>query len=245
MIQTRNENTDKNDPSLKIHGLSATEYDEQYYREHVSGGLDYLGHGYWQESYAQMVTEATLQNTYDRPFVVDAGCACGSILNGFRKEEIYEGVLGVDLSEYMIRLGRKHFGYSEAELQIGSITDIPITRGSVTLLHSAQVLEHIDDSLTDDILDEFARVLRQGGRAFICLDAIRYGENKEMYMGDPTHVNIQPLQYWTSKFQQRGLFFDVEAYNRFVRSSRGPTEGDPRSFFDHYPYWSVWTLIKL
>ena len=27
------------------------------------------------ESYAAMVTEATLQSTYSNPFVVDAGCA--------------------------------------------------------------------------------------------------------------------------------------------------------------------------
>ena len=230
---------------MSIPGLTATQYDDQYYREHVQGGLDYLGHGYWQESYAQMVSEASLQDTYDNPFIVDAGCACGSILNGFRKLKLYDGVLGIDLSEYMVLLGRKHFGYSEAELQIGSITDIPVPRGSVTLLHSAQVLEHVSNELIDDILDEFARVLRQGGRAFICLDAIRHNENKDMYMGDPTHVNIQPVNYWTKKFQQRGLLFDIEAYNRFVRSSRGPTEGDPLSFFAHYPAWSVWTLIKL
>jgi hypothetical protein len=66
-----------------------------------------------------------------------------------------------------------------------------------------------------------------------------------MYMGDPTHLNIQPINYWTEKFQRRGLFFDVEAYNRFVRSSRGPTQGLEKSFFQHYPYWSVWTLVKL
>lgn len=231
--------------SIAPAGLTAIEYDQQYYQEHVDGGLDYLGHGYWQVSYAQMVTEATLQDSYEAPFVVDAGCACGSILNGFRKTNAYKNVLGVDISDFMVSLGRKHFEYSDSELQVGSITDIPVPRSSVSLLHSAQVLEHIPEVLMDDILDEFSRVLKIGGRAFICLDAIRHGENREMYMGDPTHVNIQPIEYWTKKLQQRGLFFDVEAYNRFVCSKRGPTEGDSRSFFEHYPYWSVWTLIKL
>ena len=42
-------------------------------------------------------------------------------------------------------------------------------------------------------------------------------------MGDPTHVNIQPVLYWTQKLQRRGLYFDIEAYNRFARSRRGPT----------------------
>jgi ubiquinone/menaquinone biosynthesis C-methylase UbiE len=115
----------------------------------------------------------------------------------------------------------------------------------VSLLHSAQVLEHIPTELMDSILDEFARVLRPGGRAFLCLDALREGETKEMYMGDPTHVNIQPVLYWTEKLQKRGLLFDIEAYNRFVRSRRGPTNGDPRSFYETYVNWSAWTLIRV
>jgi ubiquinone/menaquinone biosynthesis C-methylase UbiE len=152
--------------------------------------------------------------------------------------------MGVDLSEHMVRLGRRHFGYRETELIAGSIAQMPAESGSATLLHSAQVLEHIPDKLVDPILDEFARVLRPGGRAFLCLDALRLGETREMYMGDPTHVNIQPVLYWTEKLQRRGLLFDIEAYNRFARSRRGPTAGDPRSFFEMYGNWSLWTLVR-
>lgn len=224
--------------------LKSLEYNQEYYKEHAEAGLDYLGHGYWQESYGLMVSEATQQKSYDRPIVVDAGCACGSILTGFRKTGIFSRVFGMDMSEYMIALGRGHFGYSDQDLVSGTIARMPLESNSVSLVHSAQVLEHIPDEYTDDVLDEFARVLRPGGRAFLCLDAIRAGEQKEMYMGDPTHFNIQPVSYWTEKLQKRGLLFDVEAYNYFVRSRRGPTEGDPRSFFETYPYWSAWTLIK-
>jgi ubiquinone/menaquinone biosynthesis C-methylase UbiE len=228
------------DPTL----LTATEYNEQYYQEHASAGLDYINHGYWHESYARMVTESTLQSAYSGPFIVDAGCACGSILKGFKDLTVYKRVLGVDLSNHMIELGRKHLGYAHSELVAGSIANIPAESQSVSLLHSAQVLEHIPDALVNPILDEFARVLRPGGRAFLCLDALREGERTEMYMGDPTHVNIQPVLYWTEKLQKRGLLFDIEAYNRFARSSHGPTAGDPRSFFETYVNWSAWTLIR-
>jgi ubiquinone/menaquinone biosynthesis C-methylase UbiE len=225
--------------------LKSLVYNEDYYTEHKDAGLDYLGHGYWQESYAAMVSEATLQDTYDEPTFFDGGAACGSILTGFKKTGLFKSVTGVDLSEHMVKLGREHFGLSDREIIAGSIADIPLESGSITLAHSAQVLEHIPDDLTDAILDEFARILRPGGRAFLCLDAIRHGESKEMYMGDPTHFNIKPVMYWTKKLQDRGLYFDIEAYNRFVQSTRGPTEGDPRSFYQHYPYWSAWTLIKV
>jgi ubiquinone/menaquinone biosynthesis C-methylase UbiE len=225
--------------------LTSLSFDDKYYREHADAGLDYLGHGYWHDSYAGMVTESTLQSTYASPFILDAGCACGSILKGFKDTSIYSRVLGVDLSEHMIKLGRKHFSYTDAELVAASIANIPAESQSVSLLHSAQVLEHIADEFIDPILDEFIRVLRPGGRAFLCLDALRDGEAKEIYMGDPTHVNIKPVLYWTERLQKRGLFFDIEAYNRFVRSRRGPTAGDPRSFFETYTHWSAWTLIRV
>jgi ubiquinone/menaquinone biosynthesis C-methylase UbiE len=231
--------------TTEIKMLTAQQFNEQYYREHADAGLDYLNHGYWHQSYAAMVTESTLQSTYSNPVIVDAGCACGSILKGFKDLSLYKIVLGVDLSEHMIRLGRSHFGYSQRELVAGSIANIPAAPRSVSLLHSAQVLEHIPDELIDPILDEFARVLRPGGRAFLCLDALREGETKDIYMGDPTHVNIQPVFYWTEKLQSRGLLFDIEAYNRFVRSRRGPTAGDSRSFFETYANWSAWTLIRV
>lgn len=225
--------------------LTAVSYDKRYYVEHAEAGLDYLNHGYWHNSYAAMVTELTLQSAYIDPFIVDAGCACGSILKGFKGLSLYKKVLGIDLSEHMVVLGRRRFRFSEAELVAGSIANIPAELQSVSLLHSAQVLEHIPDEMINSILNEFARVLRPGGRAFLCLDAVRDGETRDIYMGDPTHVNIQPVNYWTEKLQRRGLLFDIEAYNRFARSRRGPTKGDPRSFYETYAHWSAWTLIRL
>jgi ubiquinone/menaquinone biosynthesis C-methylase UbiE len=225
--------------------LTAINYDKQYYEEHAAAGLDYLGHGYWQESYGLMVAEATQQASYDNPVMLDGGAACGSILNGFRKTGVFERVIGFDLSHHMVEIGRAHFAFSDEELRQGSIADLPLPDDYLSLVHSAQVLEHVPEELADPILREFYRILRPGGRAFLCLDAVRQGETVEMYMGDPTHVNIKPTAYWAKKFQEHGFSFDVEAYNAFVRSPRGPTEGVPESFYQTYPYWSAWTLIKL
>ena len=59
--------------------LTATDYTgNQYYEKHKKGGLDYLSHGYWQKSYAAMVTDAAMQTQFPLPFFFDAGCACGS-----------------------------------------------------------------------------------------------------------------------------------------------------------------------
>lgn len=222
---------------MLIQNLTVTEYTQEYYEEHKEAGLDYLGHGYWQEEYAKMVTEAC--KTPSDGLIVDAGCACGSILKGFAK--LNHPVLGVDLNPSMIEMGAKHF---EIPLHCGSMTDIPVLEGGVDLVHTAQVLEHIPENLMDSILIEFNRVLSKKGKLFVCLDAVKDGETKEMYMGDPTHVNIQPIAYWYKLFDKHGFVFDVECYNRFVRSQYKPTEEKPENFFEAYPYWSVWILRK-
>ena len=231
--------------SIQSSGLASLEYDKSYYEEHKGEGLDYLCHGYWQESYARMVSDATLQNTYPSPRFFDGGCACGSILQGFKKTGLYHQVLGIDLSEYMTTLGRRHFNFLKTEISAGSIDNIPLKDNSVTLVHSTQVLEHVPDEKIDPVLKEFARILVPGGRAFLCLDAIRHGESKEKYMGDPTHCNIKPVAYWTRKLFSLGLAFDVESYDRYARSKYGPTREVDMSFFQQYPNWSAWTLIKL
>jgi 2-polyprenyl-3-methyl-5-hydroxy-6-metoxy-1,4-benzoquinol methylase len=223
---------------MQLVGLSSLEYDEKYYQEHKDAELDYLGHGYWQEQYAKMVSKGLPQEA----IVFDAGCACGSILQGFKK--LGFKVKGLDLSQYMVDLGKSHFGYADDELLCGSLTDIPLPSNSVDLVHSAQVLEHIPQEHMTQIIAELERILKPGGKAFLCLDAIRQGETKEMYMGDPTHVNIQPIEYWTKILQKHNLLFDIQGYNDFVRSEYGPTQGNSSNFFEHYPYWSVFTLIK-
>lgn len=223
---------------MLIQNLTVTEYSQEYYDEHKEAGLDYLGHGYWQEEYAKMVVEAC--KTPSRGLVVDAGCACGSILKGFAK--LNYPVLGIDLNPAMIQMGAAHF---DIPLYCGSMAEMPVQNGSVDLVHTAQVLEHIPEELMDSILTEFNRVLSKDGKVFVCLDAVKDGETKEMYMGDPTHHSIFPTMYWTKLFAKHGFAFDRESYDRFVKSPYKPTEDKPENFFNAYPYWSTWILVKV
>jgi len=112
---------------MLVNNLTVTEYTKDYYDEHAEKGLDYLGHGYWQEEYAKMVTEAC--KTPTDGFVVDAGCACGSILKGFHKLNLR--VLWADLNQHMIAIGREHFGFYTNELICESISSLPALTESV------------------------------------------------------------------------------------------------------------------
>lgn len=224
--------------------LTSLDYEAGYYEEHKKAGLDYLGHGYWQQSYAAMVCDATFQREYQRPFFLDAGCACGSILKGFKDTGIFHKVVGADLSNHMVQLGKKHFRFLNEEIICADMSALPLQDRTVTLLHSAQVLEHVPEANIKGILQEFRRITAPGGRIFICLDAVKHGQTPAMYMQDPTHVNIKPMIYWTRLFQEHGFLFDVEAYERFVRSPAGPTMGKKESFFEEYKNWSAYTFIK-
>lgn len=221
--------------------LTVTEFDKAYYDEHKEQGLDYLGYGYWQKSYAKMICECTFQQSYAHPVFVDLGCACGSILKGFKKQGIFEKVCGVDLNEYMVALGKRHFSFSDDEIVCCSAANTPLAPHSVTLVHSAQVFEHIPEEYLEGILSEMQRIMAPGGRAVIALDAVRQNETAEQYMGDPTHVTLKCPEFWTKLFYKHGFIFDIEAYDVYARSPYGPTKGVEDSFFNAYR-WSLWTL---
>lgn len=223
--------------------LTSIEFSQNYYLEHKNAGLDYLGHGFWQESYANMVVDATFQQYYSNPTFLDIGCACGSILKGFKSTKIFNKLVGIDINKYMITTGREYFGFDSNELIRASASSLPIPNKSMTLIHSAQVFEHLPESILDNVISEIYRTLTDDGRIFIALDAVRNDETPELYMGDPTHVTLRSPIFWSNIFDKYGFIFDIESYDRYARSTLGPTQGDPSSFFTAYK-WSVWILRK-
>lgn len=224
--------------------LKATDYTgSDFYEEHARAGIDYLAYGDWQRAYGRMIAEATLQSSYDKPAVLDAGCACGTHLQGFRETGLFVRSVGVDMSEHMIRMGRAHFGFSDDDLVAGSIETLPVSDGELTLINSGQVLEHVSDGIIDKVFAEFFRALRPGGRMFHNLAALKHGEPPNHHDYDPTHINVKPTLYWAEKFAKAGFLPDFESYDRFARSSESPGTGCP-NFFTHYSGWTCFALIK-
>ncbi len=223
--------------------LKSKVYNEDYFVEHAESGVGYLVFGEWHKAYARMITTATLQNTYTSPFMIEVGCACGAQLMGFKATAAYDGVFGIDMSEHMVNLGKKHFGYSEAEIMAGTATKMSIADGRASLVHSGQVLEHIPHEDVPALLAEFHRVLRPGGRTFHNLAARKYGDPPDIHTSDPTHVNVNSALYWNEKFSEAGFIADFESYDRFVRSTEAPGEGYS-SFYNVYSVWTSLSYIK-
>lgn len=180
--------------SVTVPGLHATSYGEQYYREHVMGGLDYLGHGEWQQSYGTWLANAL---GWRGKRVLDVGCACGSILRGLGSAGIV--VQGVDLSDYMVQLGREHWPDMAPLMHVADAADLSIfPDASWDGLHCAQVAEHWRPEQVGKIMAELARVTRDGGLWFCCLDTTELFERqgREGDGGDPTHLCVRPMTWW-------------------------------------------------
>jgi ADP-heptose:LPS heptosyltransferase/SAM-dependent methyltransferase len=212
--------------------LRATKYDECYYLEHRQAGLDYLGYGNWQQRYARWLIEALgLKGKH----VIDLGCACGSIVRGFGSEGAV--VCGVDISEFMIRLGREHWPDMEPILHVCDAINLhPWDDNTFHLSHSAQSAEHWRPEHVPMILRDIYRVTQPGGWFFCTLDTQelydRQGRNPDHE--DPTHFCIQPMAWWRRQLQEAGweLLDGAELINH------------PGNYFQHYD-WDWWLARKV
>lgn len=195
---------------VTLPGLTATDYGEQYYREHVAGGLDYLGHGEWQISYGNWLACALRWRGHR---VLDIGCACGSILRGMGLAGMI--VQGVDVSEYMLTLGREKWPDMAGLLHHADAADLRMfPDASWDDLHSAQVAEHWRPEMVPTILRELARVTRDGGLFFCCLDTPELFERqgRPPQGGDPTHICVKPLTWWKDQLESTGWEYVTDEF---------------------------------
>lgn len=185
--------------------LTVNHYGPEYYEEHRDAGLDYLGHGEWQENYAKWMVESLGLKPGMK--MLDVGCACGSILEGFRKQGLE--CVGIDLSEHMIKLGREKF--PGLRLEIMDAVNMHLFKiGEFDFVHSAQVAEHWNPDLVPFILYEISRVMNLESRFFCCMDTLdffmRHNRNPTGAGEDPTHQCLKPLFWWKAVAHDQFLF---------------------------------------
>jgi SAM-dependent methyltransferase len=96
--------------------------------------------------------------------VLDFGCGSGE--NCLMLARRGAKVVGVDISESLIRVARKRLAVNghggAADLVVGSAHDLPIASGAVDIVLGIAVLHHLD---LDASAREVHRVLKPGGRA--------------------------------------------------------------------------------
>ena len=99
---------------------------------------------------------------------LDFGCGVGRLSSALADR--MGRVAGIDISEPMLRTARDVIPSSAAprvSLILSSSPRIPLADGSVDLVYSSLVLQHMPEVLARGYLREFSRVLRPGGTAII------------------------------------------------------------------------------
>ncbi len=112
--------------------------------------------------------EATLRRLHLKSGerVIDIGCGPGFLCESMAPAISPTGcVVGIDISEDLIAFATKRKSAESIDYRVGNATALPVGTGQFDVAVSTQVIEYVPD--TDAALYEIARVLRQGGRAFI------------------------------------------------------------------------------
>jgi ADP-heptose:LPS heptosyltransferase/SAM-dependent methyltransferase len=213
--------------------LSATGYGQRYYEEHRRAGLDYLNFGDWQQQYGRWFVDSL---GLGGKRVLDIGCACGSILRGLGQAGAI--VQGVELNEYMVRLGREKWPDMADLLHTCDTVNLHLFEdGSWDAIHTAQVAEHWKPELVPFILKELARVVVPGGLLFCCLDTeeLFARQGRTMETEDPTHVCVRPLAWWHDQLAAAG-------WRECTREFEPSLRQHPESFLTRYD-WD-WFIAK-
>jgi ubiquinone/menaquinone biosynthesis C-methylase UbiE len=125
--------------------------------------------------------------------VIDVGSGPGSLAIGIARRRPGLRVVGVDLSGTMVRIARKNAGaLSNLEFLQGNAAELFAEDGSADMIVSAESMHHWRQPVA--VLDEFHRVLRPGGRAWIVdgRDDFSEADQKEWFSGSPSLLKTRP-----------------------------------------------------
>lgn len=104
--------------------------------------------------------------------VFEAGFGTGQIVIASAVEVgKYGHVFGIDVSSKMLKKTRKrvkkHKLTKRVDLQLGDVRHLPYTSGIFDVVFTSYLLDLIDTSAISNVLQEFKRVLKPGGRLIV------------------------------------------------------------------------------
>lgn len=130
--------------------------------------------------------------------VLDAGCALGMLVQTLRQRGV--GAYGVDISDYAIA----HVDPSVADYcRVASLTE-PLT-DRYDLITCIEVIEHLEPA---DAELAIANLCSATDRVLLSSTPYEYEE--------PTHLNVQPPEYWSALFARQGFFRSVDVDTSFI-----------------------------
>ncbi len=180
---------------------------DAYYYSHDCGRPYHRDEG-WLNFFDQIAKRIIEQ--FEPTTVLDAGCAWGFLVEGFRKRNVE--AYGIDISEYAIQNVRSEI---KPYCWIGSITE-PFPR-KYDLITCIEVLEHMPMAEAEKAIENFCANANE-----VIFSSTPY-DYKEV-----THINVHDPEYWAEQFARYGFYHDMAAdlssitpwATRFVKTKR-------------------------
>jgi ubiquinone/menaquinone biosynthesis C-methylase UbiE len=155
--------------------------------------------------------------------VLDAGCGTG--VNIFLLHSAVKRIVGIDYSQGAVDRCRRRLessGIGNADVQQGSITDIPLPDSFVDKVLCLSVLQYVDDKQVTQALTEFRRVLKKDGililhvknLSSLYLSTLWLGQRAKLLLGRPCKLCHYRTYSWYAK-ALTSLGFDLLDYNSF------------------------------
>lgn len=174
--------------------VTAPTYDEQYYASY--GGVNYAESTEFAALFHHFADRvvATLNPTK----TLDAGCAIGRFVEALRARGVE--AYGFDVSDYAIGQADPSIG---EYVWVGSLTEaLPDTYDLITCI---EVIEHLPAAEAPVAV---ANLCAATDRILLSSTPYEYEE--------PTHLNVQPPEYWSALFAAEGFFRVVDFDATFI-----------------------------
>ncbi len=174
------------------------QYDAAYYRAYTGIGehLEYDRSEHWLTFFGG-VGDQIVRRLSPRT-VLDAGCAIGLLVEALVQRGV--DARGIDVSEYAVS---QVPDVLSGRVSVGSVTE-PI-EGSFDLVTCIEVIEHIPPSQLGAAVANLTAVT----------DTLLLSTTPE-HWEEPTHVNVQPPEYWASLLAEYGFHRDHDFDGSFL-----------------------------
>jgi SAM-dependent methyltransferase len=155
--------------------------------------------------------------------VLDAGCGAGYgahelALSGARS------VQAVDIDARNIRYARRHFAHPAITFAVADLAALTLPAGSLDLVVSSNVLEHLEDPAR--FLSIMGAALVAGGRALIAVPPITFPGAAEEHRRIHYHRSNLTVDQWLSLFSDHGWQVAIYAH-RYPRDPAAPNFRSP------------------
>lgn len=174
------------------------QYDTEYYQQYINNG--YNNKAIWIPFFDNIADK--IVEKYEPKTVLDMGCAFGYLVYSLRKRGVQ--AYGIDISDYALSQADESIRpYLKSMSALDELPpDFP---KKYDLLVSIEMIEHLYE---DDGLKVIEKMVSYSDRILL--------SSTDNDFNEPTHVNVQPKEYWCEKFAKHSYFRDLHIDLRYV-----------------------------